>query len=177
MSHSPSRSCTHTLVQCECCRAKGATKVDRYVIAGGRPLCGTVKVQGAKNSALPTIAACLLTEEPVRLRNIPKLTDISAMCSILHSLGAECEWDGDDLVVSAERISSCVIPDELMREIRSSIILMGPLLARSGRVIASDPGGCGNTTRSRHSPYLAECRCDRKHHDGGDASYRRDDYT
>jgi len=121
--------------------------VDRYVIAGGRPLCGTVKVQGAKNSALPTIAACLLTEEPVRLRNIPKLTDISAMCSILHSLGAECEWDGDDLVVSAERISSCVIPDDLMREMRSSIILMGPLLARSGRVVASYPGGCAIGSR------------------------------
>lgn len=121
--------------------------MDRFVIAGGRPLCGTVKVQGAKNSALPTIAACLLTEEPVRLRNIPKLTDINAMCSILHSLGAECEWDGDDLVVSAERISSCVIPDDLMREMRSSIILLGPLLARSGRVTASYPGGCAIGSR------------------------------
>ncbi|MBT9176500.1 MAG: UDP-N-acetylglucosamine 1-carboxyvinyltransferase 1 [Firmicutes bacterium] len=115
--------------------------MDRFVIAGGRPLCGAVKVQGAKNSALPSIAACILTGEPVRLRNIPKLTDIDVMRSILHSLGAECEWEGDDLVISAERINDCVIPENLMREMRSSIILLGPLLARAGRVVASYPGG------------------------------------
>ncbi|MBT9154994.1 MAG: UDP-N-acetylglucosamine 1-carboxyvinyltransferase 1 [Firmicutes bacterium] len=121
--------------------------MDRFVIAGGRPLYGAVKVQGAKNSALPTIAACILTGEPVRLRNIPKLTDIDVMRSILHSLGAECEWEGDDLVISAEHINDCVIPENLMREMRSSIILLGPLLARAGRVVASYPGGCAIGSR------------------------------
>lgn len=121
--------------------------MDRFVIAGGRPLCGSVKVQGAKNSALPTIAACLLTEEPVRLRNIPKLSDINVMREILHSLGAKCEWEGEDLVILAERLTDCAIPDYLMREMRSSIILMGPLLARSGRVTASCPGGCAIGSR------------------------------
>ncbi len=121
--------------------------MDRFVIAGGRPLYGTVKVQGAKNSALPIIAASILTDEPVRLRNIPKLTDIDVMRSILHSLGVECEWEGDDLLISAERITDCVIPEHLMREMRSSIILIGPLLARAGRVVASYPGGCAIGSR------------------------------
>jgi UDP-N-acetylglucosamine 1-carboxyvinyltransferase len=69
------------------------------------------------------------------------------MRGILHSLGAKCEWEGEDLVILAERLTDCAIPDHLMREMRSSIILMGPLLARSGRVTASYPGGCAIGSR------------------------------
>lgn len=121
--------------------------MDRFVVVGGRPLSGTVRIQGAKNSALPVIAACLLTDEPVRLRNIPRLTDIDVMRRILHSLGAQCEWEGEDLVVTARTITGHVIPENLMREMRSSIIIMGPLLARYRRVSASYPGGCAIGSR------------------------------
>ena len=111
--------------------------MERIVIAGGTPLQGTVKVHGAKNAALPIIAACLLTDEECTLRSMPTLTDIEVMRHILKSFGAECEWVKDGLSIHAKRLHSHTIPESLMREMRSSVIIMGPLLARHGKVSAS----------------------------------------
>jgi len=121
--------------------------VERIVIAGGTPLHGTVHIHGAKNAALPIIAACLLTDEPCNLRSIPALTDIEVMRKILHNFGAGCEWTQDSFRIHAEDIHSHTIHEALMREMRSSIIIMGPLLARHGCVSASYPGGCAIGSR------------------------------
>lgn len=121
--------------------------MERIVIAGGTPLQGTVKIHGAKNAALPIIAACLLTDEPCTLRSMPTLTDIDVMRHILQSFGAECEWVKDGLQIHAKKLHSHTIPEALMREMRSSVIIMGPLLARHGKVSASYPGGCAIGSR------------------------------
>lgn len=116
--------------------------MERIVIAGGWPLQGTVQIDGAKNAALPIIAACLLTEEPCTLRSMPGLTDIEVMQAILHSFGVDSAWTREGFRIHAEKILSHTIPEALMREMRSSVIIMGPMLARFGKVSASYPGGC-----------------------------------
>jgi UDP-N-acetylglucosamine 1-carboxyvinyltransferase len=121
--------------------------MERIVIAGGRPLKGSVRVTGAKNAALPILCATLLTEEPCTIRGLPGLTDIDVMSEILRSLGAEVSVAGDAITVQANSLTSQAVPDHLMREMRSSIIVMGALLTRFGRVRVSQPGGCAIGSR------------------------------
>ncbi|MBS3938073.1 MAG: UDP-N-acetylglucosamine 1-carboxyvinyltransferase [Peptococcaceae bacterium] len=116
--------------------------MDRYVINGRTPICGVIDIHGAKNAALPIVAACLLTDQAVLLRNIPPLSDIGVMQAILHSLGVNSEWQAGELRIHPNVVNSHVIPESLMQEMRSSVIIVGPLLARYGRVSASYPGGC-----------------------------------
>lgn len=116
--------------------------MERYVISGGKPLRGVIDITGAKNAALPIIAACLLTEEAVLLRNMPSLTDIGVMQGILHSLGVNSQLTAGDFFVHPNVVKSHIIPENLMQEMRSSVIIVGPLLARYGKVSASYPGGC-----------------------------------
>jgi len=116
--------------------------LDRYVISGGVPIRGVIDIHGAKNAALPIVAASLLTEKKVLLGNIPPLSDIGVMQAILHSLGVLCEWQEEEFVIDPAGVSSHVIPEGLMQGMRSSIIIVGPLLARYGKVSASYPGGC-----------------------------------
>ena len=118
--------------------------VERYQVQGGLPLVGTVKVGGAKNSILPVLAAALLNEsrEEIRLQQVPALGDVRAMLSILRCLGARVDREGEDLLLQTADVDCDHVPDALMREMRSSIFLMGPLLGRLGRVRISYPGGC-----------------------------------
>lgn len=116
--------------------------MERIVIAGGRPLSGKVRIGGAKNAALPILGATLLTESPCLVRDIPNLTDVEVMRSILQHLGAKVEVAGDSTTVEAATLSSLTVPEHLMREMRSSIIVMGALLTRFGTVKVSQPGGC-----------------------------------
>ncbi|NLA26396.1 MAG: UDP-N-acetylglucosamine 1-carboxyvinyltransferase, partial [Firmicutes bacterium] len=115
-----------------------------YFVRGGPPLEGKIAVHGAKNSILPVLAASLLngTREKIRLKKVPALYDVKAMVSILTGLGAEVEHDGEDLLLQTAGVDSFHVPGELMREMRSSIFLMGPLLARMGRAQLCYPGGC-----------------------------------
>ena len=106
------------------------------IIRGGRPLDGKVEIQGAKNSALPILAACVLTRGTCVLENVPRLTDVDASAAILRHLGASVSREGGTVTVAAD------IPDELMRAMRSSILFAGPLLARTGRAECCLPGGC-----------------------------------
>ncbi|MFC7442331.1 UDP-N-acetylglucosamine 1-carboxyvinyltransferase [Laceyella putida] len=116
--------------------------MERFVIKGGNPLSGRVRVQGAKNAALPILAATVLAAGTYEIHDVPRLNDIDAMCRILETLGAKVERDGHRVSVDTVGLCESHIPDELMSQIRSSVFLMGPLLARLGRVTVSRPGGC-----------------------------------
>jgi UDP-N-acetylglucosamine 1-carboxyvinyltransferase len=115
-----------------------------FRIEGGQPLKGRVQIGGAKNAALPLLAATLLTSDTVVLTNMPDLADIATMCEILRSLGATVEWDrsAHKVTVRAETISTTSVPPELVTKMRASFLVAGPLLARCGEVDATTPGGC-----------------------------------
>jgi len=116
--------------------------LDKLVIEGGNPLSGTIRIHGAKNAALPILAASLLAEEPVTIRNVPRLLDIDVMLEILRELGCKTRFVDRFITVDASSLSSSHIPEHLMRQMRSSVFLMGPLLARFGEVQLYQPGGC-----------------------------------
>lgn len=113
-----------------------------YEIRGGRPLSGSLAIHGAKNSVLPILAACLLVPGQCVLHNVPVLSDVSATLDILRLLGCRADWEGDTVVVDASVLSRSDIPEHLMREMRSSVIFLGALLARLGTAELSYPGGC-----------------------------------
>ncbi|HAC32117.1 MAG TPA: UDP-N-acetylglucosamine 1-carboxyvinyltransferase [Treponema sp.] len=113
-----------------------------YKVEGGIPIRGTIAASGNKNSALPCIAAAILTDEPVILRNIPAIEDTNVMLLILQSLGATVENAGDHVwKIHAAKIEKNDIPAELSKKIRASILFAGPLIARTGKAIMPPPGG------------------------------------
>jgi len=112
------------------------------VVTGGKPLFGTVPIEGAKNSALPLLAACLLTEGGVILHRVPRLEDVRTMVEVLQALGARVSADGNTVVVSAGRLDRHEAPYEQVRRMRASLLVMGPLLARLGKARMALPGGC-----------------------------------
>ena len=116
--------------------------MDKIVIEGGYPLKGTVNISGAKNAALPAVAACLLTGGPHRLRGIPRLRDIHTIKSIMEKLGTVFQETGEALEVDSGNLTAHEAPYELVKTMRASILLLGPLLARLGRARISLPGGC-----------------------------------
>jgi UDP-N-acetylglucosamine 1-carboxyvinyltransferase len=117
--------------------------VERLIVRGGRRLHGTVQVAGNKNAAGPTLAAALLTEQPVRLRNLPGIGDVVTFAQLLRGLGVEIERDGadDEIVACAARVSSGRVDAHLGRRIRMSLLVAGPLLARLGHAELPPPGG------------------------------------
>jgi UDP-N-acetylglucosamine 1-carboxyvinyltransferase len=115
---------------------------ESFAIEGGRPLSGSIRVAGNKNGALPILAACLLTDEPVTLTNVPRIRDIETMVELLLQVGADAEWVGTNEVrVQAATITTHEIDQELATRIRASFLLAGPLLARIGRASVPPPGG------------------------------------
>ena len=116
--------------------------MSQLLAAGGRRLSGEVTIQGAKNSVLPILAATLLTADTVVLRRCPRLKDVEASIRILEALGCTARWQDDALVVDTAGMNGCAIPDALMREMRSSVIFLGAILARCGQAALSSPGGC-----------------------------------
>jgi len=116
--------------------------VDKFVIEGPARLSGEVVISGAKNAALPCLAAALLTEEPVRLENLPDVADIRTLGKLLQHVGARVARDGDAAVIEAATIGSADAPYDLVKTMRASVLVLGPLLARSGSVRVSLPGGC-----------------------------------
>ncbi|MDR2924039.1 MAG: UDP-N-acetylglucosamine 1-carboxyvinyltransferase [Treponema sp.] len=116
--------------------------MSEYIIDGGVPLNGTVKASGNKNAALPCIAAALLTDEPVILRNIPEIEDVQVMFEIYASLGGSVEaLEPNSFRMRLGNIADSMIPVEQARKIRASILFAGPLLARTGKVMLPPPGG------------------------------------
>ncbi|MBB6673217.1 UDP-N-acetylglucosamine 1-carboxyvinyltransferase [Cohnella nanjingensis] len=116
--------------------------MDKLVIEGGKPLSGTIRIHGAKNAALPILAASLLAQGTVTIRNVPQLLDIEVMLDILSDLGCETRHEHGVVTVDSKVASSSHVPESLMRLMRSSVFLMGPLLARFGEVHVYQPGGC-----------------------------------
>jgi len=117
--------------------------LDKLRIEGGRRLRGTVAVAGAKNAALPALAASLLTGDKVELHNLPRVRDVRTMLRVLEQLGAlVTAGDGNSAVVQAERFASFEAPYDLVKTMRASVVVLGPLLARHGRARVSMPGGC-----------------------------------
>jgi UDP-N-acetylglucosamine 1-carboxyvinyltransferase len=115
---------------------------DAFVIEGKRPLSGTIRVAGNKNGALPILAACLLTEEPVTLRNVPRIRDVDTMLELLVDLGADASWTGaNEIRVHTAAVSKSAPDLRLGSRIRASFLLAGPLLARFGRATMPPPGG------------------------------------
>ncbi len=115
---------------------------EKLRINGGKRLTGELVCQGAKNSALPLLAAAVLCEGEVILHRCPPLTDVYAACRILSRLGCHCEIQGTTMVIRNTGITDSEIPDALMREMRSSVIFLGAVLARTGSCLLSLPGGC-----------------------------------
>jgi UDP-N-acetylglucosamine 1-carboxyvinyltransferase len=119
--------------------------MDKFLIKGGKPLHGTVAISGAKNSALPVMAAALLTSEPVELHNIPKVRDLITMSKLLAFMSATVsttDFPASDYVIQATALNDAVAPYELVKTMRASILTLGPLIARVGVARVSLPGGC-----------------------------------
>jgi len=116
--------------------------MDKLRITGGRPLEGEVRISGAKNAALPIMCAALLSAKPLSLTNVPRLMDTSTMTKLLGQLGVEIERGDGRMALQAKTVSRPVAPYELVKTMRASVLVLGPLLARCGRAQVSLPGGC-----------------------------------
>lgn len=116
--------------------------MSKLIIEGRRRLSGRIEVQGAKNSALPILAATLLTQDSSVINNCPKLSDVEITLNILRYMGCNVQQDGNTIIVDSKCADRFDIPDELMRAMRSSIIFLGPLIARFGKAKLTFPGGC-----------------------------------
>ena len=116
--------------------------MEKFLIQGGRRLEGELAVSGAKNSALPALAACLLTAEPVKLSRIPRVRDIRTMEKLLSYTGARVDINGSQVQIRADAIAKPEAPYDLVKTMRASSLVLGPLVARTGRARVSMPGGC-----------------------------------
>lgn len=127
--------------------------MDQIRIRGGRPLTGSIRISGAKNAALPLMAACLLSDKTLTLTNLPFLADITTMVQLLMQHGVVISMRGEGvegghvMELTAENITSCTAPYDLVRKMRASVLVLGPLLARCGVASVSLPGGCAIGTR------------------------------
>ena len=141
--------------------------MDKLVVKGGARLTGRVEISGSKNSALPILAATLLTPETCVLHNVPDLSDIRFMLEIMRQLGAKVTFDNGTVTTRAEKVLS-EVPYDLVRKMRASICVLGPILARNGNATISEPGGCsiGDRPIDIHLKGLAELGA-ASHSEGG----------
>jgi UDP-N-acetylglucosamine 1-carboxyvinyltransferase len=116
--------------------------VDKLAIVGGARLAGEIPVSGAKNAALPILCAALLTDEPLEIENVPRLRDVDTLLALLARMGVAIEREGATLRLQAQRIASPEAPYELVKTMRASILVLGPLVARCREAVVSLPGGC-----------------------------------
>ena len=124
--------------------------MEKLIINGGKELRGRVKISGAKNAVLPIIAAALLGQDsPSKLEEVPALDDVHTLSAVLEQLGVKVEFDADKntLLVDSSEITSCEAPYDLVRKMRASFLIIGPMLARCGKIRISLPGGCAIGTR------------------------------
>ena len=122
--------------------------MDKLLIRGGRRLQGEIAISGAKNAALPELCACLLTAEPVTLRNVPRLQDVATMLKLIRNMGVQAERAEDGLLhLNAGSLHTPEAPYELVKTMRASVLALGPLLARFGHAKVSLPGGCAIGSR------------------------------
>ena len=137
--------------------------MDQLLIRGGRTLNGEVLISGAKNAALPELCATLLSAEPVTLRNVPRLQDVSTMLKLIRNMGVQVDQQADGTVlVNAGTLNNPEAPYELVKTMRASVLALGPLLARFGHAKVSLPGGCaiGSRPVDQHLKGLAAMGAD-----------------
>ncbi|HRC60235.1 MAG TPA: UDP-N-acetylglucosamine 1-carboxyvinyltransferase, partial [Candidatus Propionivibrio aalborgensis] len=117
--------------------------MDKLLIQGGSPLHGEVSISGAKNAALPILCASLLSAEPLHITNLPHLNDVSTMLRLIGQMGVEVTMDGNDgLILNSHGLNNPAAPYDMVKTMRASILVLGPLLARCGEAKVSLPGGC-----------------------------------
>lgn len=121
--------------------------MDQFLISGGTPLNGEVRISGAKNAALPLLAATILATTPITLTNVPDLKDVSTLIKLIQGLGVTVTREGDTVTVDTSTLSNQFAPYELVKTMRASILVLGPLLARYGDAKVSLPGGCAIGSR------------------------------
>lgn len=121
--------------------------MDELRIRGGHPLQGEITTSGSKNAALPMMAAALLTSEPVHLSNVPMVKDVLSMIELFQVLGAQVQTNAEGLTITAAALNCLQAPYEIVRTMRASFLILGPVLARFGKVAVSLPGGCAIGTR------------------------------
>lgn len=135
--------------------------MEKLVIIGGKKLKGTITVNGSKNAALPIICASLLTNEKVTLENIPDIADIHSMIKIIESLGAKIKFNNHILEIDSSSLKKKSMPDNLVKKMRASILIVGALLHRFGEIKMAFPGGCvlGKRSVHAHTHALTELGC------------------
>ena len=116
--------------------------MDKLVVTGGGRLTGEVVISGAKNAALPILCTCLLSAEPLKLTNVPELNDIGTMLKLLAQMGVKVEREGENVTLDASDLNNPLAPYDLVKTMRASILVLGPLVARCGEARVSLPGGC-----------------------------------
>jgi UDP-N-acetylglucosamine 1-carboxyvinyltransferase len=121
--------------------------MDKLLIEGGHRLSGEIAIAGAKNAALPILCAGLLTADTVQLRNVPRLQDVATMLKLLRQMGLQIEQDGENVALNGSAIDKLEAPYEMVKTMRASILVLGPLLARFGEAKVSLPGGCAIGSR------------------------------
>lgn len=128
----------------------GGETVKNYIIKGPVTVQGEVEISGAKNAILPIMAASILAEGVSHIHQVPELKDVRVMGHILTHLGAKATYEDDGIIMDTSSMDSCEVPDDLMRKMRATIFLMGPLIGRFGEVTISQPGGCSIGPRPIH---------------------------
>ncbi|WP_347453088.1 UDP-N-acetylglucosamine 1-carboxyvinyltransferase [Acinetobacter thermotolerans] len=121
--------------------------MDKFLIQGGNKLEGEVRISGAKNAALPLLAAMILAETPTKLTNVPNLKDVNTLVKLIAGLGITMTYEGDTVVADTSTLTNQFAPYELVKTMRASILVLGPLLARYGSAQVSLPGGCAIGSR------------------------------
>ncbi|MDO4222872.1 MAG: UDP-N-acetylglucosamine 1-carboxyvinyltransferase [Acinetobacter sp.] len=121
--------------------------MDKFLIRGGKPLNGEVRISGAKNAALPLLAAMILAETPCTLTNVPNLKDVNTLVKLIAGLGIQMDYQGDTVKADTSTLNNQFAPYELVKTMRASILVLGPLLARYGQAQVSLPGGCAIGSR------------------------------
>ena len=117
--------------------------MDKFIVEGGVRLKGTVEISGAKNAALPILAATLLTEDKCVIKNVPPLRDVYTMLRILRALGVRVDMEDGIVVVHPSGYKNCQAPYKLVSTMRASVCVLGPILAKLRHAEVSMPGGCG----------------------------------
>lgn len=120
----------------------GGTGLSVIQVQGLRSLKGEIKIQGSKNAVLPMMAAAVLHKGTTVIHNVPRIQDVFCMLGILEHIGCICSFDGHSLTIDARDLTQAEIPEEYIKSMRSSIMLSGPLLGRTGNAVTSFPGGC-----------------------------------
>ncbi|WP_198167873.1 hypothetical protein [Ketogulonicigenium robustum] len=146
-----------------------AKRPDRieYVVEGGFKLSGAIEPSGNKNAALPIIAAALMTDQPVELTNVPRIRDVEALIDLIITLGVDAAWTGPNaLRIHAQKVQPTTLDPVLCAQIRASILLAGPVLARCGHITLPPPGGVCDWPPSLGQPFPCAALAGRDDHAG-----------